>query len=68
MTWPLAKVILVITPSTSEPTPIVIPLIVDDPFSVRFSATKVASAAAKQWTLPNLPVWADVSVMMIAAG
>ena len=56
MTCPLARVILVITPQTSEDAFISIPLMVDDPFSVMFSATKVASEFDKACTFPNLPV------------
>ena len=62
------KNIFLITPQTSEEAFIVMPLIVEEPFSVMFSATKVASASVRQCTLPNLPVWAAVSVIMIAAG
>ena len=56
------------TPQTSVEAFIVMPLIVEDPFSVMFSATKVALASARQCPFPNLPVWAFVSVIMIAAG
>ena len=56
------------TPQTSDDAFIVMPFIVAEPFSVIFSATKVASASVRQCTLPNLPVWAAVSVIMIAAG
>jgi hypothetical protein len=59
---------LVITPSTSVDAFIVMPLIVAEPFSVRFSATKVASASAKQCTFPNLPVWVAVFVIINPAG
>ena len=48
MTWPLARVMLVITPQTSVEAFIVIPAIVEEPFSVMFSATKVALASARQ--------------------
>ena len=56
------------TPSTYVDAFIVMPLIVDEPFSVKFSATKVASASAKQCTLPNLPVWVAVFVIINPAG
>ena len=68
MTCPLARVILVMTPQTSDDAFIVMPLIVAEPFSVKFSATKVDSASAKQCTFPNLPVWVAVFVMINPAG
>ena len=49
-----------------EPGPL--PETVEDPFLVTFGDTNVALASVKQKTLPNLPVWAFWSVMMIAAG
>ena len=48
MTCPLARVILVMTPQTSDDAFIVMPFIVAEPFSVIFSATNVASASVRQ--------------------
>jgi len=45
-----------------------IPETVEEPFLVTFGETKVTVESVKQVIFPNLPVWAFVSVMMIAAG
>ena len=45
-----------------------IPETVEEPFLVTFEETKVTVESVKQVIFPNLPVWAFVSVMMIAAG
>jgi hypothetical protein len=45
-----------------------IPEIVEDPFLVTFGETKVTVESVRQVIFPNRPVWAFVSVMMIAAG
>ena len=48
--------ILVITPQTSDDAFIVMPLIVEEPFSVMFSATKSTVEFFNATTLPNQPV------------
>ena len=45
-----------------------IPETVEEPFLVTLEETKVTVESVKQVIFPNRPVWALVSVMIIAAG